>query len=184
MKHVVIIHGFNSSPNRGWRLWLKKELIKKGFKVTAPQMPAPAQPKGKAWLAAIEKAVGKPNKNTVLVGHSLGVIAILRYLETLKKGEMVGGVISVAGRIIPNPSRPTYKEFFKKSIKWPKIRKHCSKFVGIYSRDDKIVAPENGREFKKKSGADLIWETSKGHFTTRDKVMKLQSALKSVLDIT
>jgi len=32
-KRVFLIHGWEGSPEEGWRPWLKKELEKRGFKV-------------------------------------------------------------------------------------------------------------------------------------------------------
>lgn len=163
---------------------MQKELRKRGFRVTAPAMPSPTHPKKKEWVKTIKKVVKKPDKHTILVGHSLGVIAILRYIETLKPNQIVGGIISVGGRIIPDPKRIYSRSFYKNPINWKKIRQKSGKIIGIYSSNDPFVPLENGRELKKKAGAALIIEKNKGHFARLDKVMRLPSVLREIFKIS
>ncbi|MBI1999578.1 MAG: alpha/beta hydrolase [Parcubacteria group bacterium] len=96
---VIIVHGLHSHPADCWFPWLKQALEERGFAAQVPRMPTPNAPEMKKWVATITKAIGMPNEYTILVGHSLGVIALLRYLETLQSGERVAGLISVAGRV-------------------------------------------------------------------------------------
>lgn len=48
-------------------------------------------------MAKIKDVVGEPDLNTYFAGHSLGLIAILRYLEILPETQKVGGCVFVAG---------------------------------------------------------------------------------------
>ncbi len=57
--------------------------------VQVPAMPNTAEPKIETWVPFLEKLVGKPDKDTYLVGHSIGCQTILRYLDGLKEGEQV-----------------------------------------------------------------------------------------------
>ena len=84
-KRVVIIHGYQGEPMRGFRPWLKVELEARGFSVSVPAMPSPDEPRVEDWVAAIAKEVGDAGKDCVLVGHSLGCAAILRYLESAER---------------------------------------------------------------------------------------------------
>lgn len=183
---VFIIHGYKSYPNDCWFPWLKKELEKRKFRVVVMRLPNPQKPKKKLWIASIKNAIKRPNKNIFLVGHSLGSIAILRYFETLKRGENIGGMINIAGRLIRrkgNSKHPT-ANFFSTPISWNKIKKHCNTFVGIYSIDDPIVSIENGYQFKKNLNAKLIIEKDKGHFARDDKVFKLPVLLNILLKMS
>lgn len=183
MKKVIIIHGYKSYPQDCWFPWLKKELVKRGLGVHVSRLPNPERPKMKGWVAAIKKIVGKPDEQTYLVGHSLGVIAILRYLETLSKAEKIGGVISVGGRVIKNPQRTATASFFQTPVRWNEIKKKSKKFTVIHSANDDVVPIINGKTFAKKLKAKLVIE-NKGHFTREEKVFKLPSVLKSILDIS
>src|SRR3989344_4974424 len=101
MRKVFLIHGFEGRPDNHWFPWLTLELKANGFDVSAPQMPHPMQPKLNEWLAFLKKYVGKPNRETYFVGHSLGCITITRYLAELSPKQSanlrIGGAVLVAG---------------------------------------------------------------------------------------
>src|SRR3989338_4452907 len=83
MPGVFLIHGWEGNPNNHWFPWLSWELKARGWEVNAPQMPNAAKPKVKEWVDFLRDYVGKPDKDTYFVGHSLGCIAIARYLAKL-----------------------------------------------------------------------------------------------------
>lgn len=85
MKRAFLIHGWEGFPEEGWRPWLKKKLEDKGFKVIVPAMPDTKKPTLEVWLPFLQKLVGKPTENDFFVGHSLGCITILRFIEHLKE---------------------------------------------------------------------------------------------------
>lgn len=60
-------------------------------------MPHTDHPKMQAWVRHLKKVVGTPDKDCYFVGHSLGCITILLYLESLHGNQEVGGVVLVAG---------------------------------------------------------------------------------------
>ena len=73
MKKVFIIHGFEGSPNGGWRPWLMGELEKHDIYACALSMPNPENPVCPEWIAEISRHVDQNNNDEVyLIGHSLG----------------------------------------------------------------------------------------------------------------
>ncbi len=96
-KRVFIIHCWDGRPNYCWYPWVKKELEKNGFQVNVPAMPETEMPRMEKWVPELRKLVGSPDKDVYLVGHSVGCITILRYLESLKENEKIGGAVLVAG---------------------------------------------------------------------------------------
>ena len=80
MKRAIIVHGWDGFPEEAWFPWLKRELEARGFTVDVPQMPEAATPKIDLWVPALAQAVGAPDVELVLIGHSIGVQTILRYL--------------------------------------------------------------------------------------------------------
>ncbi|GAB4026244.1 MAG: hypothetical protein Fur0011_1170 [Candidatus Microgenomates bacterium] len=83
--NIVIIPG-NGGCNveaDNWYPWLKDELIKQSYPVTMTNMPDPVAAHMSIWLPYIETKLVK-NENTIIVGHSSGGVAALRYLETHK----------------------------------------------------------------------------------------------------
>jgi predicted alpha/beta hydrolase family esterase len=72
MKKVFIIHGFEGSPNGGWRPWLMSELEKKDMYACALAMPHPENPICSEWVGEIGRHVIQNKQDDIyLVGHSL-----------------------------------------------------------------------------------------------------------------
>lgn len=51
-----------------------------GYDLKCPAMPAPENPRYEAWKEQIEKYLGVPGNEVILVGHSLGGSVLLKYL--------------------------------------------------------------------------------------------------------
>lgn len=182
-KRVFIIHGWEGTPDSHWKPWLKEELERKGFEVTNPQMPNPIFPELKEWITYLQDIVGEPNTDTYFVGHSLGGIAIVRYLESLNEGQKVGGCVFIAG-FSEDIGYSEIGEFYSTSENIDNAKKHCDKFVAIYSDNDKDVPIKIAKNFAQALGAEEIFEPSKGHFTSDDGVTELPSALDAILKMS
>ena len=182
-KRLVIVHGWEGSPEEGWFPWLKAEMEKRGWEVSVPALPNSAEPEQARWLPYLQMIVGKVDKNTFMVGHSLGCITILRFLERLPKEEFIGGAILVAG--FDNPLK--YKElknFFQEVISWDRIKKDCKKFVTIHSEDDPEVPLENGLRFERNLRAKRIVVNGLKHFSGGDGVTSVPIILQELLEIS
>ncbi len=179
MNRVFIVHGWEGNPNESWFPWLKVELAKAGFRVEVPQMPNAMHPKEAEWVPYISKIIGKPDQNTYLIGHSLGCITILRYLETLKVGDKIGGAVLVAG-FSSDLGYDDIRNFLDHPVDWQKVKSHCTRFVAINSDNDEYVPVQHGMTFKEKLGAKLIIE-SKGHLNTEAGVLQLPQALDAIV---
>ncbi len=163
-KRVFIIHGWTAGPEGGWRTWIKNELADRGYEVFAPAMPNTNHPKMEEWVSHLRNVVGEPDENCFFVGHSLGCITILRYLETLKEHEKIGGAFLVAG-FSGGIGFPEIRSFYAKPPKWGPIKARCKKFVAISSDNDDMVPLEKGMALKEKLGAKLIVVRGMGHIT-------------------
>ncbi|MCX6813804.1 MAG: DUF1749 domain-containing protein [Candidatus Azambacteria bacterium] len=185
-KRVFIIHGWGGSPDEPLHKWLKAELEKKGFEVVVPEMPDSEKPVIKAWVSKLEEIVGAPDENTILVGHSIGCQAILRYLEKLNPASKVGGVVLIApGLILLNlEDEEEWRiagPWLNTPIREADVIKHTPKITAIFSDNDPYVPSENIELFKKRFNAEIIIEHEKGHFNAEDGVEKLESALIAVM---
>ncbi len=134
----------------------------------------------------LAQTVGTPDENTYFIGHSVGCITILRYLEALKKGEKVGGVVLVAGfghDLEYEGYKGELSSFFKTPVDWEEIKKHCNKFIAIHSDDDPWVPLEHNSLFRDRLGAKTIVEHNMKHFSEDDGINELPIALESVLKL-
>ncbi|MBU1255710.1 alpha/beta hydrolase, partial [Patescibacteria group bacterium] len=63
-KRIIIIHGWEGSPEREWLPWIRKELEKRDFNVIIPEMPNPEEPRIKEWVNHISSIVEDSDENT------------------------------------------------------------------------------------------------------------------------
>jgi len=183
MPRAVIVHGWDGCPEEGWFPWLKRELEKKGFEVQVPAMPEPAEPKIETWVPYLAEIVGEPDENTILVGHSIGCQAIIRYLETLPENAKIGGVVFVAGWFtLMNLKTDREKEIAKLWLEMPidfeKVKKHTKNFFAVFSDNDDVVPLNNKEMFEERLGAKAVVEHGKGHFSDSDGVTELPIVLE------
>ena len=191
MKRVFIIHGWEGYPENNWAPWIKKNLEERGFEVFTPAMPGTETPVKSVWLKTMQDLIPNPDENTYLVGHSMGCQAIQRYLETLSKGQVIGGAILVAGWInFPLWEGRTEEElkvvedWYDKPKDYEKIKKHCKKFVSIFSSNDQFVLKENWADSEKELGAKVIVLENKSHFDDDAGIKELPEALDAILEIS
>jgi len=183
MKRVFLIHGWQGRPDNHFFPYLTWELRANGFEVSAPQMPHADKPQVSDWLNFLRDYVGKPDKDTYFVGHSLGCITIARYLEALPPKQKVGGAVFVAG-FSGRLNIPEIASFYHVPFDPEKAKLHTNKFVMIFSENDTRVPMEKSLEMAKELGAKTILEKGKGHFCAEDGVTSLPSALSALLKMS
>lgn len=182
MKRVYLIHGWNGAPDEGWRPWLQSELKQREFTVFNLSMPSPAYPKQHEWVEHMQQEIGVPDEETYLVGHSLGSVAILRYLEALGVSERIGGAILVAG-FTDDLGIEALSNFFLTPLHWEKIQRAAETFVSIQSDNDPYNLQIYNEEFKKYLNAEIFVEHDKKHFSGNDGVIELPIAFETLLKI-
>ena len=187
-KRVIIIHGWDGSPNREWFPWIKKELESKNIEVIIPDMPNAEEPEIKEWVSYITRTVQEPDKNTFFIGHSIGCQAILRYLETLDN-KKVGGVVLVAPffktltNLKSEEEEKIAKPWLETPIDFEKIKKTTDGFTAIFSDNDRFVLlEENKKIFEEKLGGKTIIEHNKGHFDEYSNIFEIPVLLNVFLD--
>lgn len=191
MKRAIIIHGWDGHPGEGWFPWLKEELENNGFQVTVPAMPHPDVPTIDDWVGALAAAVGTPDTETVLIGHSMGCQTILRYVDGLPEGQRIGGAVLVAGFLRLKPiikEEEGVEEIFQPWLETPidmaDVRKKIGACVCIFSDDDDYVYHEDAPMFAKNLGAEMLLMHKMGHFSGSNGMTELPEALDAVLRIT
>lgn len=185
-KRVIIIHGWKATPEKHWFPWLKQELEKRGFAVAVPQMPNADKPYWKEWVCRIDDTVGETDEKTFLVGHSLGTVAILKYLETLPAGQKIGGVVLAAGFFEPFPNMPRELDNFFAGGKtnYEKISSSAEAFAVISSDNDPFVPLRYGEVLSEKLNAAFLIMPSAGHIRQDEGFVQFPEALRSVVEIS
>lgn len=156
MKKVFIVHGLDGTPNGGWRPWLMGELQKLDVYACALSMPKHGSPILSEWVEEIARHVERNQEDEIyLVGHSLGVPTLLRYLETMPEAIKVTGAVLVSG-----PAEKTTNEkvahFLENPLNFEIIKTKVSKFAIIHGDDDPVVPIQNGGFLAEKLSCDLV----------------------------
>ena len=190
MKHsktAIIIHGWDGNPAEGWFVWLEKELKNHGYDVIKPVMPKPSHPKIKTWVNKLSVLAKNADEHTVLIGHSIGCQAILRYLEsknskTVKKIILVAPWISLLDAAIDETeSYEIAKPWLETPIDFKKVKSKIKNSAAILSDNDPFVSVKNADEFRKKLGSKIIIEKNKGHYE-EGKTKKIPVMLKEIIN--
>lgn len=178
-KRLFIIHGWEQSPDSNWLPWLKTKLEAEGFDVKVPAMPDSDHPRMGAWVDCLAAAVGTPDEDCCFVGHSLGCITILRYLEGLKEGE-VGGAVLVSG-FPESLGIGEIDNFFETPVNWAAVSLRCRRFIAITSDNDPYVPLRQGEILRDMLGARLVVK-HQGHFSNG--LAELPDAYDAVLSVS
>ncbi len=182
MKKVFIIHGFEGSPNGGWRPWLMGEFAKQEIYACALSMPNPANPIPAEWVKEITRHIeSNPRDQIYLVGHSLGVPAILRYIEKMKV-KNVKGMVLVSGPIYKTSKKKVGK-FLAKPFNFADIRSKVKKVAVIHGDNDKSVSFEQGEFLAKELKGKLIPIKNGGHLNGSSGWYMLPQCLEELIEM-
>lgn len=184
MKKVFMVHGFGGEPNGGWRPWLMGKLAKEDIWACALSMPTPNEPKKDEWVHEISRVVGEVNTNVFLVGHSLGVPALLSYIESLPENSKIGGIVLVSGIIHQIPGKEKYipiNHFYEKEFNYQKIKNICLNIFIIHGYNDSAVPFEQGEELSRNLSCELISIKNGGHLNGSSGWYELPEALEVLL---
>ena len=182
MKRVVIIHGNGGGTGHdAWYPWLNAELAKLGVTCETPDMPDPVEAKSNIWLPYIKDAL-HADEQTILVGHSTGAIAAMRYAET----HQLGGS-ALVGTYYTNLGDEGEKAagYFDEPWNWEAIKTHQPWVMIFASTDDPYIPISEAHYVRDKLGAEYHEFTDQEHFghpTPKLEFPELLEALKAHLD--
>lgn len=164
---VVLMHGKDTSPGEKWYPWFGNEMEKMGHTYVAPALPHSQDPIIDEWMEEIDTT--EPDEHTVLIGHSRGGVAILRWLERQPPGRRVRKVVLVAtnaGRLKDKaiPKESNFGFYTESGYDFEKIKTHCDDFVVMHSRDDEWVPFSAGEMNAEGLSAKFLAFEDHGHF--------------------
>lgn len=181
MENVFIFHGTGGHPKENWFPWLKKELENLGYNIYIPQFPKADKPLLAPWLKELEKYTDKINEDTILIGHSLGGLFLLRVLEQLT--QPVKAAIFVGASVGVKPIKfydGDYKFSDGFNFNWNKIKSNARQFVAFHSDTDPYVSLGNGEELAERLGIQLTFIPNAGHFNKSAGYIQFEKLLDEV----
>lgn len=189
MGKIVIAHGYGMSAGEHWYSATGEEFAAEGHEVRIPNFPEPFAPEADAWLKELEaEAAGSPAGETVLVGHSLGGVNVLRLLQrhdTAAEGAFAGVVFvaSMSGEVGYDALAP----FFTPEFDWQRIRKAARGFRVLHAADDPVTGEKTGEHvlrFVRELGAQARVTASGGHFPSAGgSALELPDAVRLIREV-
>lgn len=172
---VILVHGFNSSPDQNFHPWLRDELRKRGFEVVVPELNLKT---GEEFdlgqvIDQMKAQVGYVKSDDILLGHSMGALIILQYLEAVEMIETPRAVILVAAPWKVN--RPEFRRLFIADLDADVIMWKAREFVIIHSKDDKLVPVAHGRQFAEAIRARMVETDGDDHYMGPEYPVLLQT---------
>lgn len=164
-KRVLIIHGWESNSREHWFLAEKERLEKLGYEVFVPDMPNTLHPQKEEWVKVIEDF--NPDENSILIGHSLGGVAMLRYLEIADK--KVGECVFIATPIKKlGAGYEGIENFLEGDFNWNKIKGNAEKLIVFNQTEDPAVPIQHGKDLANFINTELVIVEDDDHFDKID----------------
>nr|WP_195969191.1 alpha/beta hydrolase [Cellulomonas hominis] len=165
---VVVLHGYQASPDAHWFTWLADDLRPDGVDVTVPALPDPDAPVPAAWLAAARAAIGVPDERTVVVGHSLGCVTALHALSATPGEWRLGGLVLASGFDATPSVVPEVAAFTAAPPDHDRVAAATAARHVVGSDDDVVVEPALTRALAERLSATFDLVPGGGHLLARD----------------
>ncbi len=161
MNRFVLIHGNGGGKGTdNWLPYLQANLKQRGFDCLAPNMPDPVAAKASVWLPFMKQEL-KLGPNDVVVGHSSGAVAALRYAELNK----LAGVVVVGGYYTDlGYDDEKTSGYFDEPWLWAQIKTNLGWSAVFAAEDDPYIDIKEPRYIASQLDSELIELPGQGHF--------------------
>ncbi len=150
IKNLLFLHGWQASPSEHWFPEVKDYFTSKGYRVFIPALSGNYFPKKDNWVKVVSEL--QPDEDWILIGHSLGGVTVLKFLEITKKPIAQSVLIATPFDAMKFGA---IENFFETGFDWKKIKANCSKFDIINEDNDPAIPLEHGQKFAKNLGGRL-----------------------------
>lgn len=163
--NIILIHGNGgASIDDIWFPKVKDELEALGLEVVAQTMPDNIVARSFKWLPFMENELGA-DENSIIIGHSSGAVAAMRYAETHR---IFGSVLVGASLTDLGVRLERMSGYFDKPWNWNVIKVNQNWIVQFASPDDPYIPIDEPRYIHDKLDTDYHEIPSRGHFMDSD----------------
>ena len=156
---IILIYGNgNSTVNDHWLQYVKNEFEKDGLEVMLTDFPDLPLAREEYWLPFLE-SVGT-DEYTILIGHSTGAIAAMRYAETHK---ILGSVLVATYHTDGGDANEKASGYFDKLWDWEAIKENQKWIIQFNSTDDPYIPIAEPRFVHEMLNSEYHEYTDQGH---------------------
>jgi predicted alpha/beta hydrolase family esterase len=165
MKRVVLLHGNGGGTGSdGWFPYIKREVEKLGVKCETPDLPDSQLARAKHWFPYFSDVL-QLGLDDIVVGHSSGALAILKYAEDHRLGASV-----LVGVYCTDLGYEDEKQsgYFDTPWQWDKIKANQQWSAIFASTDDPFIPISEPQYIRDKLGSEYFEFDDQGHFGLED----------------
>jgi uncharacterized protein len=175
---IILIHGNGgSTADQIWFPYVKSELEKIGLTVISETFPDNVEAKKEIWLPYINKLGA--DENTIIIGHSSGALAAMRYVENnnILGSVLIGTCFTDLGDEMEKKSG-----YYNSPWKWKLIKKNQKWSIIFASTDDPYIPISEPRFIKDQLESDYYEYNNKGHFGEDKKMYTFPELVKVIVE--
>ncbi len=179
---VIFLHGNGGGSVRdNWFPWLKAELEKLEIEVMSRDFPDSQLARQENWLPFLKNEL-KADENSILVGHSSGAVASMRFAE---KNKIYGSIL--VGACYTDLGDETEKKsgYFDNPWDWEAIKSNQNWIIQFASTDDPYIPIKEARHVHEMLATEYYEMDNQRHFgddIPKSEFPELLAALKRKLD--
>lgn len=158
-KAILIPGNGGGSPRDNWFPYLKSELEKLNVTVIDEQFPDSNLARAIFWLPFLKEL--NADKDTILIGHSSGAVAAMRYSETTP---ILGSVLVGACYTDLGLETEKISGYYDAPWNWDAIKKNQKWIVQFASSDDPWIPIHEARVIHENLNTDYFEYSDRGHF--------------------
>lgn len=159
--NVILVHGNGgATADQLWFPWVKTQLEAIGVPTIAQTMPDNKLARESIWLPFLRDELNA-GENSIIVGHSSGAVAAMRFAETDK---ILGSVLIGACYTDLGDRNERLSGYYNRPWQWNKIKENQEWIVQFASTDDPWIPIEEARLIHEQLGTDYRESNNQGHF--------------------
>ncbi|MFO7566907.1 MAG: alpha/beta hydrolase [Enhygromyxa sp.] len=173
-ERIVIVPRWSGGPDHDWYPWIRRELAGSHpqLRVDVVELPNRDAPVIEQCVAALAAELGRDLSalaDTLLVGHSVGCQAIMRYLAEQPPGpepELLPKLVCVAGWWTVDEPWPSIRPWIDTPIDLPRLRANARRVTVLLSDDDPFTRDHraNGQTWEQRLDAEVRVHVGGRHF--------------------
>lgn len=176
MKVIFIPGNGGGGPKDNWFPYLKEELEKLKVTVVASEFPDNYLARESYWLPFIKDHL-QADEKTILIGHSSGAIAAMRFAETNK---LIGSVLVGAYHTDLGLSMEKQSGYFDRPWDWKSIVRNQKWIIQFASISDPWIPIEEARFVHDRLGTEYHEFLDQGHFGSDSNKLAFPELLEAV----
>jgi hypothetical protein len=164
--NVHIMPRWAGGAEDDWYPWLRDSLPDHAVSV-APLRPSPEAPTIEACVEELARGLANRDlSSTVLVGHSVGCQAQLRYLASLGEPATVAGLLCVAGWWSVDEPWDTIRPWIETPLDRQAVRRAAPRIRVVLSDNDPFTSDHagNAATWRERLGAEVTVVPAAKHF--------------------